>query len=79
MTDMGNQNFDQFNPATGESPKPAPAPQDDAQTTPSAAPAHAQPQAERAQASDNARQPIGVVLEIAGTGSLTSLEHARLN
>ena len=66
MTDMGNQNFDQFNRAAGQQPQAAPA-----------APA-AQPQAGD-MPNDNARLPIGVVLEIAGSGSEIALDVERIN
>ncbi|MCB2082892.1 MAG: DUF87 domain-containing protein [Sphingomonadaceae bacterium] len=68
MGDLGNQNFDraQAQPASQQqAPAPAPAPQ----------PAPAQ----RKAPSDNASQPIGVVLEIAGSGSQIALDLERLN
>ena len=66
MTDMGNQNFDQFNRAAGQHPQAAPAAQ------------AAQPQAGD-MPNDNARLPIGVVLEIAGSGSEIALDVERIN
>ncbi|WP_271439217.1 ATP-binding protein [Pontixanthobacter luteolus] len=63
-----------------QNPQPAPnnAPQPAAQrpaAQPSAQPAPAKPAAR----SDNAKQPIGVVLEIAGSGSQIALDLERLN
>ena len=66
MTDMGSQNFDQFQPAG-----PADAPQQ-----PGAA---ARPAPATDPVSDNAMQPIGVVIEIAGSGSQIALDLQRLN
>lgn len=91
MTDMGNQNFDQFKPAT---PQGNPAPAQTAQTpaqAPAQSPAQPAPQARPQPApaptakpqgeapADNATQPIGVVLEIAGSGSQVALDLQRLN
>ncbi|SMQ62374.1 hypothetical protein SAMN06297468_0691 [Altererythrobacter xiamenensis] len=89
MTDMGNQNFDQFKPATPQgNPAPAQAAQAPAAAQPSAQHApQARPQPAPAPAakpqgeapSDNATHPIGVVLEIAGSGSQVALDLQRLN
>ena len=65
MTDMGNQSFDQFQPARPE------------QVPPEARPAPAASNQEPV--SDNAAHPIGVVLEIAGSGSMIALDLQRLN
>ena len=73
MTDMGNQNFDQFNTAKQEGAQAAPEPA--AVAAQAAAPV---PNAEY-EGSDNARLPIGVVLEIAGSGSQIALDLERLN
>ena len=70
MTEMGKQSFDKTTPATPDQvPQPphsgqAPAPQAATQDEP---------------VSDNAMQPIGVVLEIAGSGSQIALDLQRLN
>ena len=66
MTDMGSQNFDQFQPAG-----PADAPQQPG--------ASARPAPATDPVSDNAMQPIGVVIEIAGSGSQIALDLQRLN
>ncbi|MXO62469.1 ATP-binding protein [Qipengyuania oceanensis] len=66
MTDMGSQNFDQFQPAG-----PADAPQQPGAT--------ARPAPATDPVSDNAMQPIGVVIEIAGSGSQIALDLQRLN
>ncbi|HEX5643978.1 MAG TPA: DUF87 domain-containing protein, partial [Erythrobacter sp.] len=65
MTDLGNANFNQSRPAA--------APHDAARAVQGSAPAAA------GEASDNAIQPIGVVLEIAGSGSQIALDPQRLN
>ncbi len=64
MTDHGRQDFERF---TG----PALASQDD--DSPAAAPRSS------GHAPDNARQPIGVVLEISGSGSQIALDLQRIN
>ena len=105
MTDMGNQNFDQFKsgaqggehaqqPASQAPAQPTPAaPQANAQSAPAAPPkAAAEPAAKPAQQADapaaaktkeapadNATQPIGVVLEVAGSGSQVAIDLQRLN
>ena len=69
MGDMSNQNYDQ-----GRSVPDPHARQTSQQVPPrSAAPAPAKAP------SDNAHQPIGVVLEIAGSGSLIALDLQRIN
>ena len=69
MGDMSNQNYDQ-----GRSVPDPNARQTSQQVPPrSAAPAPAKAP------SDNAHQPIGVVLEIAGSGSLIALDLQRIN
>ncbi|WP_427968487.1 ATP-binding protein [Altererythrobacter sp.] len=71
MTDMGNQDFDRFKhaqPAGEASPQAAPQP---------AAAAAAKPASEVP--ADNAQQPIGVVLEVAGSGSQVAFDLQRLN
>nr|WP_199798686.1 ATP-binding protein [Erythrobacter sp. HKB08] len=79
MGDMSNSNFDraQARPSTGEQAGGA---------QPQAAPANPAPQAAAPAPSsakevrnENAMQPIGVVLEIAGSGSQIALDLQRLN
>jgi len=74
MTDMGNQNHDQFQRSGGATPAPA------LQGVP-AQPAAAQPVAQSAasEPSECAKLPLGVVLEIAGSGSQIALDPERLN
>lgn len=72
---MGEQNFEQFHggtPAEGASPR---------ESAPAAVQASPQAdvQAKRAAPADNASQPIGVVLEIAGSGSQVVFDVERLN
>ena len=62
MTDMPPQQFQTFDPAS----------------EPGAAKVAAARPAPRAEASGNAQQPIGVVLEIAGSGSMVALDLQRL-
>jgi len=62
MTDMPTQPFQTFDPAA----------------EPGAAKVDAARAAPRAAAADNAQQPIGVVLEIAGSGSMIALDLQRL-
>ena len=76
MTDMGNQNFDSFNPANGQQPQAGPAPRDVAQAAAAAGVAAPKPSSAP---EDNARMPIGVVLEIAGSGSEIALDLQRIN
>ncbi len=90
MTDMGNTNFDRREPARPTDrppaqgqPQEAPAqsgpatrPAQQAQTAAKSKPA-SQPKPEHQ--SNNAKQPIGVVLEIAGSGSQIALDIERLN
>ncbi len=70
MTDMGNQNHNQFQPAGGATPAPAPqgVPAQDAAPKPSTS-----------EPSECAKLPLGVVLEIAGSGSQIALDPERLN
>ena len=79
MTDMGNENFDQFRPAdpdqVPQQPQATPEPEG---KSPRAAP-NAEPEPSQEAVSDNAMQPIGVVLEIAGSGSQIALDLQRLN
>ncbi len=75
VTDMGEQNFEQFQ---GGTPTQGANPQDSA---PAAAPASPQAgaQPKRSAPADNASQPIGVVLEVAGSGSQVVFDVERLN
>jgi len=75
VTDMGEQNFEQFQ---GGTPTQGANPQDSA---PAAAPASTQAgaQPKRSAPADNASQPIGVVLEVAGSGSQVVFDVERLN
>ena len=78
MTDMPRQPFEQNQPAAaGEAPeRPAvPASQAAPQPAPASQP---EPQAPVGMAPENAMQPIGVVLEIAGSGSQIALDMQRL-
>ena len=79
MGDMSNPNFGQGQAA----PRPRTEPvQHNTQTSASAprpAPAASPNPRAASSASDNARQPIGVVLEIAGSGSQIALDLQRLN
>jgi len=81
---MGNENFDQFNSANGGQPEQAPAPHDIAPAEVALKPAPAPTSSEGAQAAGsavnhNTQTPIGVVLEIAGSGSQIALDLQRLN
>ena len=81
---MGNENFDQFNSANGGQPEQAPAPHDIAPAEVTLKPAPAPTSSEGAQAAGsavnhNTQMPIGVVLEIAGSGSQIALDLQRLN
>ena len=77
MTDMSHQNFDRGQQGSAPGAAPAPA---QASAAAQAAPVQAaQPQSARSSKSeDNARQPIGVVLEISGAGSQIALDLQRL-
>jgi hypothetical protein len=66
MTDMPRQQFETFDPAR----EPGAAPVRDRRQTAAMSPA---------KDGDNAMQPIGVVLEIAGSGSMIALDLQRLN
>ncbi len=88
MGDLSNENFQsQPQPASAlasqQPAQAAPQAQAQPQTQPPAQPSPQQtgsaPQSAPAAKSDNARQPIGVVLEIAGSGSQIALDLARLN
>ncbi len=88
MGDLSNENFpSQPQPASAlasqQPAQAAPQAQAQPQTQPPAQPSPQQtgsaPQSAPAAKSDNARQPIGVVLEIAGSGSQIALDLARLN
>ncbi|MBE5074898.1 DUF87 domain-containing protein [Erythrobacteraceae bacterium E2-1 Yellow Sea] len=70
MTDMGNQNHNQFQPAGGATHAPVPqgVPAQDAAPKPSTS-----------EPSECAKLPLGVVLEIAGSGSQIALDPERLN
>ncbi len=88
MGDLSNENFQSqpqpaSAPASQQPAQAAPQAQAQPQTQPPAQPSPQQtgsaPQSAPAAKSDNARQPIGVVLEIAGSGSQIALDLARLN
>lgn len=66
MTDLGDQNFNRFQPAGGATPAPAP------QDVPAQGLAGGEP-------SECALLPLGVVLEIAGSGSQIALDPERLS
>jgi DNA helicase HerA-like ATPase len=75
MTDMGNHNMSGMQVRRAQ-------PQADAPDMPGHAPAPSStpaPAAPQAPVSDNGTQPIGVVLEIAGSGSQIALDLQRLN
>ncbi len=75
MSDMGNHDFNRRTtdrPAPGAARAAASAPQAGAKPAPAQAAKQAAPE-------DNATQPIGVVLEIAGSGSQIALDLERLN
>ena len=76
MGDLGNQNFDRAQPQPAQRAPDAGATLANGSTQPAAQSAASQ--AKRAPA-DNAIQPIGVVLEIAGSGSQIALDIERLN
>lgn len=75
MTDMGHPNHNQFQPAGGATAAPAP------QGVPAQASAAAQaaPAQVPSEPSECAKLPLGVVLEIAGSGSQIALDPERLN
>lgn len=83
MNDLGKQYFRPIQPADGSQDPgrvaghQAPSPVGQAQAVP--APAQTAAQRPSAQSSENASQPIGVVLEIAGSSSQIALDLERLN
>ncbi|OYX46399.1 MAG: hypothetical protein B7Y87_02725, partial [Sphingomonadales bacterium 32-64-22] len=83
MNDLGKQYFRPIQPADGSQDPgrvaghQAPSPAGQAQTA--QAPAQTAAQRPSAQSSENASQPIGVVLEIAGSSSQIALDLERLN
>ena len=80
MTEMGKQQFQNFQPADapaelGKAPPPPSASQAGAAKAPAPRPEEVPPPP----VSENANQPIGVVIEIAGSGSMIALDPERIN
>src|SRR5690606_23805489 len=82
MTDMPRQEFNSFVPPERRATPAASAPSASAHPAPSAAERVASPSAiagASVSSFENATQPIGIVIEIAGSGSQIALDVQRLN